>query len=304
MIKIEAVPERLPTHAFGREFNHVPEHVRQDLDSLERERAIYSDQWVEEVGDFRHVRIAFTEEETQEFARRSWAYELFIKADMPHWASEVPNIEADIAKDADTYTATMVDGVSIPPPYHCFAAFLGPHLESLVCGTLDDRRTVIELQGREKLLFDLRRVVASLTPTIRSFNARENGLKPWTVEREDDVRDLLYVMLRPIIFDLAKEEVIPSRAGTHKVVDLASKALKLLIEVKWIGKKGQWKRVVEEIHVDTQTYFRHPACKQLLFVIVDAARDIPDPYLLERELSGKQKIAGKQMDVRTLIVEA
>ena len=67
--------ERHPTIAFGRTFTHIPEHVRQDLETLQRESVVYSDHWIEEVDDFRHVRIDFTLEERDEFARRSWAYD-------------------------------------------------------------------------------------------------------------------------------------------------------------------------------------------------------------------------------------
>jgi hypothetical protein len=295
--------QRLPTKAFGRTFTHIPEHIRQDLDTLQREGAIYSDNWIEDIGDFRHVRIPFTVEECTEFARRSWAFELFIRAGHPKWARMASGIDLDVAADADSYAPRLKDGTVIPPPYHCFAAFLGSHLEALTCGMLKERRHVIELQGKEALLFDVRRVIESLTPTIRSFNAREKGLTPWSIEREDDVRDLLYVMLRPLIFDLTKEEAIPSRAGTHKFVDLCSSAVKFLLEVKWIGKRNHWKRIVEQLHIDTQTYVTHPACETLMFVIVDAVRDIPDPRRLEHELSGEQSILGRTFTVRVFVAE-
>jgi hypothetical protein len=283
--------EHLSTEAFGYRFTHAPEHVRDDLGSLEREGAVYSDQWVEELGDFRHVRIQFTEEERIEFARRSWAFELWLRAGMPEWARDTPGIDEDIASEADSYA------------YHCFAAFLGKHLEALTCGMLDTRRKVIEFTGKEALLYEVRRVIQTLTPTIRSFNTREKGLSPWTVAREDDVRDLLYVMLRPLVFDLGKEEAVPTRGGTHKFVDLCSKAVKLLLEVKWIARSGQWKRIVEQIHVDIQSYIVHPACETLIFVVVDSVRDIPDPRKLEEELSGEQTIAGKQVNVRVFVAE-
>ena len=86
---------RLPTVAFGRRFTHIPEHVRQDLETLERECVVYADLWIDELDDFRHVRIDFTPEERSEFARRSWAYELFLGADVT-WASEVPGIDKDV----------------------------------------------------------------------------------------------------------------------------------------------------------------------------------------------------------------
>lgn len=300
---IDFSEERLPTEAFGYTFTHIPDHVRDDLGSLEREGAIYSDQWVEELGDFRHVQITFTEEEIKEYAKRSWAYELWIRANMPEWARDTPEIDQTIANEADAYILYTRDGTSIGPPYHCFAAFLGNHLEALTCGMLSERRKVIEFAGKEALLYEVRRVIQTLTPTIRSFNTREKGLNPWTITREDDVRDLLYVMLRPLIFDIGKEEAIPSRGGTHKLVDLCSKAVKLMLEVKWIARHGQWKRIVEQVHVDTQSYIAHPACENLIFVIVDAARDIPDPRRLEEELSGEQSIDGKFINVRVFVAE-
>lgn len=295
--------ERLPTEAFGYVFNLVPEHIRDDLGSLERECVIYSDQWVEELGDFRHVRIAFTEEEQKEFARRSWAYELWMRAGMPQWARDTPGIDQDVAAEADSYVMHTRDGESFGPPYHCFAAFLGKHLEALTCGMLDERRKVIEFEGKDALLYEVRRVIRTLTPTIRSFNTREKGLNSWTVSREDDVRDLLYVMLRPLVFDICKEEAVPSRGGRHKFVDLCSKAVKLMLEVKWIGRSGQWKRIVDEIHIDTQSYIAHPACESLMFVIVDSVRDVPDPRRLEEELSGEQIIDGKAVNITVFVAE-
>ena len=268
---------------------------------LERECVIYTDHWIEQVGDFRHVQVAFTPEERDEFARRCWAYELFLRAEVT-WASEVPGIEEDIARDADTYSAALKDGREIKPPYHCFAAFLGHHLEALTISK-SERQTVIDLQGRAAALFGVERTIQSLTATIRSFNNREKGLQPWTISCEDDVRDLLYVMLRPRIFDISKEEAIPSKAGTHRFADLCSNSIPFLLELKWIGRKGSWKRKVEEIHIDIQTYAKHPASKTIFFVIVDDVRDIPDPRRLERELSATHVIDRREVDVLLLICD-
>ena len=294
---------RLPTHAFGYTFTHIPEHVRADVESLEREGVLYSDHWVEELNDFRHVRISLTSEEAIEYARRSWAYELYFRAGCPKWAREAPGIDADVAEDADTYSPTLRDGTQIPPQYHCYAAFLGEHLERISMGAVPERRTVIELQGKESVLFTLNRAVQALTPTIRSFNSREKGLEPWPVTREDDIRDLLYVMLRPVLFDLVKEEPTPSVARTHKFVDLCSKAARIFIEVKWIGRKGQWKSILGQIQVDIQSYPTHDACETLVFVVVDVARDVPDPRLLEHDISGGQTVRGREVDIRLYVVE-
>ncbi len=293
--------ERIPTFCFNRTFTHIPEHVRQDLETLERESVIYTDHWIKEIGDFRHVKISLTTEECNEFARRSWAYELFLRAE-PMWAADVPEIDRDIARDADTYVMMHEDGTKIGPPYHCFAAFLGKELEALSCFDTE-RRTVISLEGRDFFLFEVKHAIKSLTATIRSFNRRERGLSPWTITCEDDVRDLLYVMLRPRIFDIRKEEPVPAKAGTYKFVDLCSKSIPFLIEVKWISRKGTWKRKVDEIYVDIQTYARHPASQTIFFVIVDDVRDIQDPRLLEQELTATQMVDDKEISIVLLVCD-
>jgi hypothetical protein len=110
-------------------------------------------------------------------------------------------------------------------------------------------------------------------------------------------------MLKPALFDLVKEEATPSLARTHKFVDLCSKASRILIEVKWVGRRGQWKTILDQIHVDVQSYPTHESCATLVFVVVDAVRDIADPRLIEHELSGAQTVRGRKVDVQLYIVE-
>src|SRR5690606_3443739 len=117
-------------------------------------------------------------------------------------------------------------------PSHCPAAFLTDELEDLVCSNVPGRYEIIEEIGLASLLATLRRAVDALTPAIRLFCEREKGLTQWPVTREDDVRDLLFAILRASISDIVREEPIPSRAGSHRFVDLCSKTARLLIEVK------------------------------------------------------------------------
>jgi hypothetical protein len=100
-----------------------------------------------------------------------------------------------------------------------------------------------------------------------------------------------------------REEPIPSKAGSHKFVDLCSATSRLLIEVKWVGRRGRWKRILEEVYVDIQTYPAHPACETLAFIVVDAVKDIPDPRLVERQISGRQTVMSREVDVRLFVTE-
>jgi REase_DpnII-MboI len=287
----------------GYDFAELEEEHIQQLLSLEREGVVYTDHWIEELNDFRHVKIIFTKEEIEEYARSLWAYELFLRAGSPSRAADVPGIPEDIAQRADSYQLHTIYGETLGPPYHCTAAFIGSHLENLLCFNPGPRRVILEELGSQALLTTVKRTLDSLPPAIRRFKCREKGLVPWPIDREDDVRDLLYAMLRAAIDDLRTEEPVPSRAGTFKYVDLASPTAKLFIEIKWIGRRGRWKKVLDEIAVDSQAYGKHPACRTLIFLIVDAAKDIPDPHLVQSELSGRQVISGYEMDVHVFVRE-
>jgi len=286
---------------FGYEFAHIDDSHIRDLESLERERAIYSDHWIEELNDFRHVRIRFTPQEVNEYVRSVKALDDFLGSGAT-WAREVPGIPADIAERADSYSVRTIHGKTYGPPWHCPAAFYGPELEMALCFSLE-RVEIIEELGTAAFLSTIKRAVDGLTPSIRAFGNREKGLATWPITREHDVRDLLYAMLRASISDIKREEPIPSKAGASRVADLHSALARTLIEIKWIARRGQWRRILDEIYIDIQTYARHPESDHLVFVVVDAARDVPDPHLAEAQISGKQEIEGKIISIRLYIRE-
>lgn len=95
---------------FGHDFNHLEPETLGELFSLEREGAIYSDHWISYLNDFRHVKIKFTAEETKEYVRSLWAYELFLKNPPEKYVSEINEIPKDIAERADSYSILLEDG--------------------------------------------------------------------------------------------------------------------------------------------------------------------------------------------------
>ena len=286
---------------FGKEWTCLDDEDINQLWTLEREGVIYADLRQDHLNDFRHVRIRFTKDEIEEYVRSLWAYEAFLRADSPPWARDVPEIPPDIAKRADEYSITFVDGHEEGPPHHCIAGFVGEHLEELIC--TNKRAEILEELGTSALLTTIKRAINSLTPSIRLFNSREQGLKAWEVTREDDVRDLLYVVLRASVSDLQREGPVQSRVGTHKVVDLYSQVARLFIETKWISQSGKWKQIVKQINDDIQAYIADPFCETLIFVVIDAARDIPDPALFERDLSKTHTMDGRSIVVTAFVRE-
>ena len=251
---------------FGRNWTEIHEEAIQELLCLEREGAIYTDHWQEELDDFRHVQIGFSRNEIDEYVRGYWSYELFLRAGMPTRATNVQGIPPDIAERADNYQLHTVKGPVPDPPHHCPAAFLGQELEAISCGMRPDRVRVLEQSGREALKTTVKRAIDALTPAIRLFGSREEkSHKNWPISCEEDIRDLLHVMLRASIADIKHEEVVPSRAGVSKRVDLYSGVARLFIEVKWIKNSGTWKQILAQINDDIQTYHKHPSCEILFF---------------------------------------
>ena len=286
---------------FGKDWTAVDHSVMEELWTLEREGAIYTEHWQEHLSDFRHVRIKFTDDEKEEYVRSLWAYEMFLRAGSPPFAKDVPDIPIDIATRADEYTLVLRDGHTEGPPYHCIAGFIGEHLEGLAC--TNERDEVVEELGKAALILTVKRSIDSLTPSIRLFKYREKGLANWTITCEDDIRDLLYVMLRASVSDLKREEPVRSRAGTYGIVDLYSEVARLFIEIKWIGQNGRWKQIIRQINDDIQLYIADSRCETLIFVIVDAAKDIPDPHVFENDLSKTQTIGGHSSDVMVFVRE-
>ena len=160
---------------FGKEWTELDEDVVCELWALEREGAIYVDHWQDHLSDFRHVRIKSTKDEIKEYVRSLWAYETFLRAGSPPRARDVPEIPSDIAKRADEYALSSVDGHEEGPPYHCIAGFLGERLENLVSS--NERDEILEELGSSELLTMVKRAIDSLTPAIRLFNKREKGFR-------------------------------------------------------------------------------------------------------------------------------
>jgi hypothetical protein len=115
---------RIPTEAFGYTYTHLPEFTRDDLDSLEREGVIYADHLIDELEDFRHVRIAFTPEEAKDYARRCWAYELFLRAGSPRWAKDVRESMQTLPMTPTRINCGRRTG-GIPATVSLFRRFLG-----------------------------------------------------------------------------------------------------------------------------------------------------------------------------------
>jgi hypothetical protein len=79
----------------------------------------------------------------------------------------------------------------------------------------------------------------------------------WDIQHEYHVQSLLWALLRPVLPGLEDEENLPSVGHKHPRADLLVRALRLVIEVKYLREASQAARarVIEEIAADTALYF-------------------------------------------------
>jgi len=119
--------------------------------------------------------------------------------------------------------------------------------------------------------------------------------------KEDGVQDILYFMLRPIIYDLVPEQPNSGDTRQYSIQDFRSKSLKLIIEVKRIRDKAHGKSIKKELHDAIGNYKQDSDCENLIFVIYDPDSHIESPTGLKRHNDGKHTHGEKTLNVKTII---
>jgi len=104
----------------------------------------------------------------------------------------------------------------------------------------------------------------------------EKRAKSYVIEDEYDVQDLLFAMLKPIIADLEREDPVSKTAGDSGRVDLSSRSLGLVIEVKFPKSEGRAREIPRECSERIVLYSRWPELRHLVFFVYDPSCRIPD----------------------------
>lgn len=88
------------------------------------------------------------------------------------------------------------------------------------------------------------------------FDDPENVKKPvrWEITSEKHVQDILWLILRSYFEDLVDEDVLPKFGHKYHITDFAIPSLRLLIEVKYLYRRTDFKKIEQEIMVDSVAY--------------------------------------------------
>lgn len=144
-------------------------------------------------------------------------------------------------------------------------------------------------------------VLESFLASYLILEKRAHARPAFTFELEYDLQDLLHSIMKPYFPDVITEEYTLKRAGKSKRLDLVIKGLETVIETKMVRNAGHGTEIADELDVDIRGYVSHPYCKRLFCYVYDPKRDIRDPRIVERDLSGEARHDSKAIDVKVLI---
>lgn len=300
--------------AFGKRFVKILPGLAEDLRSLEREGALY-DQFVDIDSDgnrldtFSSYRIQLNPAEIVEYVEAYVASQQFEAAyrETQDFTAAVLAVQDEKFRkrvtEYDEYgTFQRRFGVIDADLRGCFASFLGPDLEALVCGRRRDRYEMLpHLGSRENQDEIVLSALKSVAVSARRLRNRSHGRPPVEVSSEYDVQDLAELALSAVFQHVEREEWVPQVAGSAKRIDLVIKNEGVVIECKYVRDAAHAKKVAGELQIDFETYHHHPACRRLFAYVYDPDHHIADPESFASDLSGMRKKGDHEFSVQVIV---
>jgi hypothetical protein len=140
--------------------------------------------------------------------------------------------------------------------------------------------------------------ILDLFPEIaRRIRERRHNRPAFVIENEYDVQDLLAVALKPQLPDLTDEEWTAKDAGGAKRIDLVSVANRICVEAKKPRTPEHARQIADELRIDIESYYVHPACDTLVIFVYDPTALMADAHRVEGDLSGLRIIKGRRVEV-------
>lgn len=276
---------------FGREFRFLDESHLADLQTLEMEGCLYAYLFQDDLQDFAYVRIRLRPAEIVRYVDGLRAYEQFLNGVANGLSAEqalasISSMTIRHTVDQHNDYARTIGAVGTD---YCAAAFLGQELEELICTNVPARHEVLGRTYSADRRFLLDEVISGLPDVVAFLGSRQGERHPYVVENEQDLRDLLYALLKPVFPDVALEDPVPKLAGNSKRIDIVVATIKTVVELKIVRDRRHGARVADELRTDIESYHSHPSCSRLLCVVWDGGRVLADRTALMRDLSGARR---------------
>jgi hypothetical protein len=127
---------------------------------------------------------------------------------------------------------------------------------------------------------------------VRYLNTRRSAGAVIDIQTENDVQDVLYLLLRPWVIDLAYESPGDKSANRYVIKDFSSAAGRFVIDAKYIRDREHGRLISKELHDDIEMYRTHPRCDYLVFFIYDPNVFIPDQRALRDSIEIPRSYGG------------
>jgi len=290
------------TRFFNYDFTCIEKELLQDLNTLETEGAIYAYLWQDEVQEFVYTRLRLEPPEIVEYVDASRAFNEFLSL-----KALCGDASLALSRISDERIAARVQqynewAASIgQDTLFCFAAFLGEHLEGLVTGIVEGRHEVIGRSYSGDRRFLLMEILEMFPQSISSLEKRLGNRPPFVIEKEQDVRDLLYSILKCVFPDTRMEEYTSKHAGATKRIDIVIPGIQTVIEVKFVRDASHSKTVADELKIDFESYHVHPHCKTLVAFVWDSGNHLPDQYNFVKDLRGLRVKGTSHFNVEVVV---
>lgn len=273
---------------FERQFRHLGPELLQDLQTLEVEGALYSQFWREDVQDFRFCRIRLRPAEIVAYVDAATAYDEFLGhfANLGDPAAALEAVSSPVIRRRVHDYNEWTQSIDQLDTLYCFAAFLGDDLKNLTCGGRTDRYEYISETYTGDRRFLLTEILEMFPSCAAYLQARSAGRPCYPLDEEQDVRDLLYALIKSVFPDARVEEFTPLHAGGSKKIDIVVPAIGTVIEAKFVRDAQHAKRVADELKIDFESYHAHPKCARLIAYVWDPARLLVDRANFINDLRG------------------
>lgn len=142
---------------------------------------------------------------------------------------------------------------------------------------------------------DVCAALAEFNECVRYLNTRRSEGAVLQLDSEAAVQDALFLILRPWVTDLVPESPTDRTANRFSVIDFSSRALRLVVEAKFIRDKHHGKSVSKELHDDIEVYRHLPHCDTVVFFVYDPDANIPDVRELQRTIEQTRAYDGRPL---------
>jgi len=113
----------------------------------------------------------------------------------------------------------------------------------------------------------------------------------WPIVSEREIQDILWLVLRSYFDDLIDEEAMPKFGHKFHKPDFAIPSLRLLIEVKYAYQQADFKKLEQDIMVDTKAFLSNTQdYDKILVFIYDESSSVQKHEITKKDLKKLQEI--------------